>query len=48
MYVQFLNILLYIWLKLLEKCIEIWRIFLNFGQIMAIENPKKYTWILAL
>jgi hypothetical protein len=26
------------WLPLLETCAEIWRFFLNFGQILAIEN----------
>jgi hypothetical protein len=28
----------YIFVCLLEPCIEIWQIFLNFGQIMSIEN----------
>jgi hypothetical protein len=34
-----LNILLYIyfWLPLLELCIEIWQIFLNFSLILALE-----------
>jgi hypothetical protein len=32
---------------LLEPCIEIWRFFLNFFQILAIENLKKLL-ILAL
>jgi hypothetical protein len=26
------------WLPLLEPCAEIWRFFLNFGQILAVEN----------
>jgi hypothetical protein len=28
--------------KILEPHIEIWRYFLNFGRILAIENLKKY------
>jgi hypothetical protein len=42
----FKNIFLYFWL-LLEPCIEIWRFFLNFGQILATENLRKHL-ILAL
>jgi hypothetical protein len=30
-----------------QPCIEIWRFFLNFGRIVAIENLKKHI-ILAL
>jgi hypothetical protein len=26
---------------LLETCIEIWKFFLNFGRVMAIEKPQK-------
>jgi hypothetical protein len=26
------------WLPLLETCAEIWRFFLNFGQILSVEN----------
>jgi hypothetical protein len=26
------------WLSLLEPCVEIWRFFLNFGQILTVET----------
>jgi hypothetical protein len=32
----------YIFGYLLEPCMEIWRIFLNFGLIMAIEILRKH------
>jgi hypothetical protein len=41
------KIVIYIFGYLLEPCIEIWKIFLNFDQIMATENLKKHL-ILAL
>jgi hypothetical protein len=38
------NILLYFWGYPLEPSIgEIWHFFLNFGQIVAIENLKKHS-----
>jgi len=42
MKVNFFKATFYIFGYLLEPCMEIWRIFLKFGLIMAIEIPKKH------
>jgi hypothetical protein len=38
----FLKATFYIFGYVLEPCMEIWWIFLNFGLIMAIENLRKH------
>ncbi len=36
------NILLYFWLTYFNPCIEIWKFFLNFFRILAIENLERH------